>query len=300
MMRVPRFPIRRCLLIGAALTLFATSSAEARTIASTSTNWSGYVAHGSGTDFRYVSAVWTQPTTTCTAGDPTYSAVWVGLGGYNLSSQALEQIGTEADCSASGRAVSTAWYELVPAPSTGIRMTVNPGDVLAGSVTVIGHQVTLTLNDRTRNKRFSKTVTVSTLDVTSADWIVEAPSECNGNGNNCQALPLADFGSETFADAKADTISKRSGSISSNLWGTTAITLAPGGRQYAGYQEAGEGESSPSALLDSGSAFTITYSSATPVVAQPVPGQPPQGQPPIEAQISSSSGARVQPGGARR
>jgi hypothetical protein len=143
----------RSLLLAGALALFAAPPPRPDSSTSTSTNWSGYVAHGSGVHFRYVSALWTQPVATCTAGDPTYSAVWVGLGGYSLSSQALEQIGTEADCSASGRVISTAWYELVPAPSRGIRMTVDPGDVMAGSVTVVGHRVTLTLVDRTRHKR---------------------------------------------------------------------------------------------------------------------------------------------------
>lgn len=301
MITVSKFLILRCLIVGAALALFAASGAEASTVtsSSTSTNWAGYVAHGSGANFRYVSAVWKQPTATCTPGNPTYSAFWVGLGGYSLNSQALEQIGTEVDCSPSGRAVSTAWYELVPAPSTGIRMIVNQGDVLAGSVTVIGHRVTLTLSDRTRDKKFSKTLTVPSVDVTSADWIVEAPSECNGNGNNCQALPLADFGAATFTHAKADTISKRIGSISSNLWDTAVITLAPGGHQYASYQDAAGGEATPSPLESSGGAFSVAYSTVTPVIGQPQPGQPP-GQPPTEAKLSSRAGAEVQPGGVRR
>ena len=42
-------------------------------------------------------------------------AIWVGLGGYSLTSGELEQIGTEADCDAHGRASYYVWYELVPA-----------------------------------------------------------------------------------------------------------------------------------------------------------------------------------------
>jgi hypothetical protein len=283
----------RSILVATALALFAAPGAEAETSTSTSTNWSGYVAHRSGVNFRHLSALWTQPTATCTAGDPTYSAVWVGLGGYSLKSQALEQIGTEADCTASGSVVSTAWYELVPAPSRGIRMTVHPGDVMHGMVTVVGHKVTLDLTDRTRHKSFSKTVTDSTLDVTSADWIVEAPSECNGNGTLCQALPLADFGSETFAEAEAETKNAVPSAISSWRWDTTEITLAPGGREYAGYETTGEGESSPSILADSGSSFMLTYSAVT-----PPPVQEPE-SPPYEAQ-RALGGGRLQPGGTRR
>ena len=39
------------------------------------------------------------------AGRESYSAVWVGLGGYSENASALEQIGTDADCSRSGAAV---------------------------------------------------------------------------------------------------------------------------------------------------------------------------------------------------
>lgn len=280
----------RCVLLAATLGLFAASGASAATTTSTSTNWSGYVAHGNGAVFRSVAALWTQPTVNCTASPATYSAVWVGLGGYNLNSQALEQIGTEADCNGSGRQVSSAWYELVPAPSLGIRMVVHPGDVMAGRVTVIGHVVTLSLVDRTRHKSYVKTVVPSSVDVSSADWIVEAPSQCNGDGSQCQSLPLADFGSESFARAKAVTKSGRSGTIASRLWLTNAITLVPGGTgpQYTSFSGAIAGESSPSILSSSGSSFRLTYS---PVSPQPVATTP--------AYSGVSSAARLQPGGKR-
>jgi hypothetical protein len=301
-MSVSRSIIFRSLLLAAALALFAVPGAWADTTTSTSTNWSGYVAHGNGANFRTVTALWTQPKANCTADPTTYSAVWVGLGGYSLSSQALEQIGTEADCNAAGREVSNAWYELVPAASTGIRMRVNPGDVMAGRVTVLGHLVTLALSDRTRHKSFTKTMTVSSLDVTSADWIVEAPSQCDGNGNQCQSLPLADFGSETFARARAVTKSGKSGSIVSSLWRTNAITLVPGGTgpQYTSYSNATQGQSAPSILSASGTSFKLTY---TPVTPQPVTPQPvTPAQPAFGAKIASSARlpARLQPGGPRR
>jgi hypothetical protein len=280
------------------MALFGAPVAQADSGTSTSTNWSGYVAHGDGAKFSYIAGLWTQPSATCTPGSPTYSAVWVGIGGYSLSSKALEQIGTETDCTASGRVVSSAWYELVPAASQGIRMTVNPGDTIAGRVTVANHQVTLTLSDRTRHRSFSKKVTDPTIDVTSADWIVEAPSECSGSGNNCQALPLADFGSETFARARAATRRGQSGPITSRHWRTTAITLAPGGRQYIGYTGASPGESSPSPLLDAGSSFKLTYTPVTP--PSPTPVTPPATQPTISAGPRTTSTVVVQPGGARR
>jgi len=271
----------KSLLVAGALALLGAPVAAASTSPSTSTNWSGYVAHG--VHFRRVSALWTQPAATCTLGERGFSAAWVGLGGYNLSSKALEQIGTEADCSASGKEVSTAWFELVPAPSRRIGMIVHPSDVMAGRVTVVGDQVTLVLQDRTRDKTFIKQVTDSALDVTSADWIVEAPSECGGNGFQCEPLSLADFGSETFARARAETATGKYGPISSRLWSTAMITLTPAasGRRFASNGGSSEGKSAPSALTHAGTSFKLTYTPITPV-APPVT-DPPQPANPVSS-----------------
>jgi hypothetical protein len=254
----------------------------------TSSNWAGYAAHKNGVTFRDVTASWRQPKAICTAGYPTYSAMWVGLGGNDLNANALEQIGTELDCSASGTVLSSAWYEFVPAPSAGIAMTVRPGDLMSGAVTVIGHRVTLSLTNRTRHKTFSKTVSESAIDVTSAEWIVEAPSECFNN-NRCQTLPLADFGSAHFSGASAQTASRQTGSISSRLWGTTKITLVPGGRSYIAYGTAAQ--ATPSPLQNSGTTFEVAYSQTT---LNP-------GPPPFYSKNASAARApsAIQPGGRR-
>ena len=97
-----------------AATLCAAPAALAKT--TTNSNWAGYAVHYPGVSFRQVSGTWKQPNATCVPGQSTYSAVWVGIGGYKPTSHALEQIGTEADCNAAGNTVVSAWYELVPAP----------------------------------------------------------------------------------------------------------------------------------------------------------------------------------------
>ena len=97
-----------------------------------SSNWAGYAVHKPGVSFHTVSGTWRQPDAKCTPGAQTYSAFWVGLGGFSLNAPALEQTGTEVDCSISGKVVSTAWYELVPAASMPIRLTVQPGRSDAG------------------------------------------------------------------------------------------------------------------------------------------------------------------------
>jgi hypothetical protein len=229
-----------------------------------SSNWAGYAIHKSGVTFRKVAGSWTQPSATCTPGKRTFSSVWVGLGGYSERSNALEQIGTETDCSASGRVVLSAWYELVPAPSRTIRMTVKPGDRLRASVDVTGDEVRLQLVDLTRHRSFTRTVGDSTLDLTSAEWIVEAPSECAGS-YSCQTLPLADFGSATFSGARTVTTTGYASGIASRKWVTTRITLAGGGQhRFIGNQSGAAGAvATPSALLGDDNSFTVTYGGST-------------------------------------
>jgi hypothetical protein len=222
-----------------------------------STNWAGYAAHGSS--YRSVQGAWIQPSAQCTRGVQTYSSYWVGLGGYSASSQALEQIGTEVDCSAGGRVMSSAWYELVPAPSMPIRLTVNPGDVMQAGVSVSGNAVTVVLNDVTRRQSFRKTLRASVLDLSSAEWIVEAPSECV-SANSCQTLTLANFGSATFNGSAAQSTGGRTGVISS--WQATKINLRPSGRRFVVNTPSGPaiGIATPGGLLSGGAGFRVGYS----------------------------------------
>jgi hypothetical protein len=168
---------------------------------------------------------------------------------------------------------------------------------MAGHVTVVGNKVTLVLTDRTRHKTFTKKFTDYVLDVTSADWILEAPSECGGNGFQCQPLALADFGSETFAQAGAETASGHTGAISSPRWRTSVITLSPsnGGRVYAGNQPTTVGQSTPSSLMHSGTSFTLTYAPITAVTGQPTPTYGTR----AASAARARSTAAIQPGGTR-
>jgi hypothetical protein len=226
---------------------------------SQSSNWAGYAVHRPGVDFSRVVGAWKQPAAVCIPGNLSYSAVWVGLGGYSVTSPALEQIGTEMDCSASGRAVSSAWYELVPAASQTISFSVHAGDEIVATVTVVGHKVQLILADQTRHRVFSKTVRASVIDVSSAEWIVEAPSECFSN-TSCQTLPLADFGSTRFNLATAQSTVGHDGSINDRAWRSTRISLAPTGQHFIVYRGRGvTGSASPSSLDHRGKSFTVTY-----------------------------------------
>jgi hypothetical protein len=273
------------LLFGIAMALIAPCTALADS--SLSTNWAGYAVHRGGVSFRNVSATWKQPTADCNTPYATYEATWVGIGGYNRNSNALEQIGTELDCNGSGGARSAAWYEVVPAPSRRIGMTIRPGDTISATVTVVGRRrVTLKIADRTRHESFSRQLTVSTVDVRSAEWIVEAPSGCFSD-NSCRTLPLTNFGTESFTAASATTAKGRHGSITSSLWGRSKITLAPRGATFISSGSAGR--AAPSALAQSGSSFLVTYGQATAAAARAV----------FAAPAATGAGA-FDPGGRRR
>jgi hypothetical protein len=273
------------LVSGALLALVAAPAALADS--TQSSNWAGYAVHHSGVHFRKVIGTWRQPTAVCDGSAPAYSSVWVGIGGFNLNAQALEQIGSEADCSATGQVVSSAWYELVPAPSRAIHMRVDPGDRLSASVIVNGHQTTLTLRDLTRRTSFTRKVHVKTVDVSSAEWIVEAPSQCS-TPSSCQTLNLANFGTAAFTSAKATNLSGHTGSISDRHWGVTRITLAAGQRQFISGPSNGA-QAAPTPLTAGGSAFSVTYQGAPTTTTSNRTRQ---------ARISAAR--RLRPGGTRR
>jgi hypothetical protein len=209
---------------GAALALGALTAGPALA-ASASTNWAGYVAAPLARDahFKRVLGTWREPIATCEPGHETYSAVWVGLGGYNESSRALEQVGTDADCTRSGRAAYSSWYELLPAEPVNLRLRVHPGDSMAAAVTVAGRYVTLTIRDLTTGSHLTTTRRASVLDTGTAEWIVEAPSACPG-GQVCQVLALTNFGTVTFSSANA-TLGSHAGPVTDAAWRSLALEL---------------------------------------------------------------------------
>jgi Peptidase A4 family len=267
---------RISILAGLAAALLSAPAADAAT--TTSSNWAGYAVSKPGVKFRRVAATWVVPTATCSAtGRRRYSAAWLGLGGYHTSSSALEQIGTEADCTAKGTPSYAVWYELVPSGPVDVDLTITPGDTVSASVTVSGNTVKLYLANRTRGTVFSKQMTAKHVDTTSAEWIVEAPSACYGN--QCETLPLANFGTTTFAGARVTSATGHQGAISDPAWHATSIALRSNGRHAFGpgrfaADDAAAG-ASPGDLTATGDGFAVTYAQAAATQAQPDPYGPP-------------------------
>jgi peptidase A4-like protein len=209
------------------------------------------------TTFTSVSGSWLQPAVSCTKGKATYSAFWVGLGGFSPASQALEQIGTQATCTAAGKAKYSMWYELVPAPSVTIRFKVFPRNALTASVKVNGTQVTLQIRNLTRKTNFTKTLTMAAPDVSSAEWIAEAPTGCNASG--CVQLPLAKFSTLTFTKASATTSDGHTGTISDASWSPTVIDLENSVNDPFATETSG---AVPSPLSTNGASFAVAWQPA--------------------------------------
>ncbi len=264
-------------VIALAVALFCAPGALASTSTADSVNWAGYAVHGKGVTYRTVRGSWRQPSVTCTRGTSTYSSYWVGIGGYSETSQALDQIGTEIDCNGSGQVRSTAWYELVPAGAVELQLVVHPGDLMNATVTVNGRSVSVSLHDVTRKQAFTKTLTASQIDVTSAEWIVEAPSECIGQA--CQTLLLANFGSAAFTGATATSSTRHTGGINDPAWQTTKIRLLPDGhRFFAGNNGTSLlGVATPSGIGTDDHSFTVSYAD----VSAPTESQ-------VQARVSSA------------
>ena len=226
----------------------------------TSSNWAGYAVSRSGTRFHKVTGSWVQPAATCAPGRRAFSAYWLGLGGFHRSSRALEQIGTEADCSSRGRPFYLAWYEIVPAAPVTIPMTVRPGDSMSASVTVRGRSTTVRLVDVTRGRQFVAHLRASRVDVASAEWVVEAPSACARA--RCRTLPLANFGSAGFSQTLATTTGGHRGTITDTAWTATAIALRADARGSLGGRFVSDSDANgatPGDPTPAGDGFTVTY-----------------------------------------
>ena len=233
-----------------------------------SSNWAGWVATavprsaGVARHFTTIAGSWVQPSATCSPHTTTFAAFWVGLGGYSQRSQALEQIGSEADCSSHGQIFYYAWYEFVPRPPITIqRLRITPGDAISASVHVSSGNVTVSLTDRTTGAHFSRRVVMRSPppDTSAAEWIAEAPSNCEGN-NRCRPLRLTNFGQIGFTAASATSIGtagRHTGTINDPAWDYGAIVLSSNGS--SNYSTNEKSYAQPSMLSPGGTAFTVNY-----------------------------------------
>jgi hypothetical protein len=232
-----------------------------------STNWGGYtlLAPDAVTPLAFsdATATWVEPKATCTVGRADSAAFWVGLGGYSDTSAALEQLGTATQCDgSSAKATHGAWWEVIPAPAFPIAMKVAAGDTMNAAVLVKGQTITFSLKNLTRHTRFSKVINArQALDVTSAEWIAEAPSRCS-SGGRCSVVPLTNFGTVTFQNA-ALIANDHPGTLVDPTWLPTPIELitdTKGNALFGSSDVLGPGVGAvPGGLSADGRSFSVSW-----------------------------------------
>jgi hypothetical protein len=228
---------------------------------SVSANWSGYAlqdATAAGLQFTSVTGTWTVPVATCDPSSNGSAAFWVGLGGSSETATGLEQTGTGSDCN-NGVAKYYAWYEILPAASVTVPLKVKPGDQITTSVNVNGTNVLVQIKNRTRKTSFTKSLTVVAPDLSSAEWIAEAPSACSNTGR-CTVLPLANFGTVNFSRA-ATIASSHPGTITDPTWASQAISLVPqsSNRFFASRDSSSTAGATPGVLSADGRSFPVSW-----------------------------------------
>jgi len=256
------------LILAGVIAALAASSATASTrrftgkdgTQSVSANWSGYTlqdANDAGLEFTSVTGTWRVPTTTCDSGADASAAFWVGLGGSSDSASGLEQTGTGVDCT-NGTPRYYAWYEILPASAIEVPLKVKPGDQITTSVNVNGTTVLVQIKNRTRKTSFTKALQVAEPDLSSAEWIAEAPSNCDPGGR-CTVLPLANFGSVNFTRA-ATIATSHPGTITDPTWANVAITLIPEtARFFAARSSSSTAGATPGVLSADGRSFAVSW-----------------------------------------
>ncbi len=205
-----------------------------------SNNWAGYVATG-GT-FTSVSGSWIVPqvNTTGTASDVT----WVGIGG--TTSRDLIQTGTRAIVDNNGQVSYQAWYEMLPANSRKIPLTINAGDSITASIVQQStNQWAISLHDTTTGQNYKTNVTYAS-SLSSAEWIEEMPVLGR------YFVPLDNFGSVQFS------------ALSTVKDGTVQTPAQANAQSIVMINYRGQALAQPSALGNDGASFTVTRTASTP------------------------------------
>jgi hypothetical protein len=164
-----------------------------------STTWSGY-AVSAASAFTEATGGWTQPIATCKSTGRTYAAFWVGIDGY--SSNSVEQLGTDSDCTSRTHPSYYAWWEMYPAGSVSLSTSTYPvraGDTLTATVKRSGASYALSLKS-SEGWTFATTQSASNAN-SSAEWVAESPELCSYFA--CSNARLTNFGAVTFANSEA-------------------------------------------------------------------------------------------------
>jgi len=149
--------------------------------------WAGYQVQGG--PFNGVSATFNAPRpmsnqpsicksgVTGTVSPKCDEAIWAGIGGATSNSNSIIQAGiAERPIVGTRAARLRAWYELYPAPSFNVNLSVHQGNRISVNIykTVTPNLWMIRITNDTTGQTFS-TLQSYTGSVSSAEWIVEAP-----------------------------------------------------------------------------------------------------------------------------
>jgi len=159
-----------------------------------SSNWSGYVAGGG--PYTVVKGTFTVPSPAARAPGDGQVSEWVGVDGASDSDTALIQAGVaeSADPQSPGGVSVQPWWEILPASETNIpTVSVNTGDRVTVTIWQLsGTSWEINLTDDTNGQSYTTPPEQFTGTGSSAEWIVEAPAQCQSQ-YQCQLTALAPY-----------------------------------------------------------------------------------------------------------
>jgi hypothetical protein len=214
------------------------SDASVPVATSQSSNWSGYAAMGG--PYTVVKGSFTVPSLSAGAFGNEQTAEWIGLDGISTDDPSLIQAGVDEfpDPSNPATVDVQAWWEILPATVTDIAsVNVQAGDQVTVTIwEVSGTTWEINLTDDTDNQSFTTPPEQYSGPGSSAEWIVEATTECR---SRCRTVALAPYSPPVVFNGLGMT-----GPQATSL---EAITMVQGLGEV----------STPSALGTAG--FTVTY-----------------------------------------
>jgi hypothetical protein len=157
-----------------------------------SSNWSGYSSVGG--PYTVVKGTFTVPAPVAGTSPRAQVAEWVGVDGTSASDPSLIQAGVDeqADPYSPGGLDVAPWWEILPATATPITtVPVSVGDKVTVTIwQVSGTTWEINLVDDTTGKSFTTLPEKYTGPGSTAEWVVEATSECRFQ---CRTAPLAPY-----------------------------------------------------------------------------------------------------------
>ena len=201
-----------------------------------SSNWSGYAL--SGGPFTSASGTFNVPSATGSGANQMDASEWVGIDGWGPNASSIIQAGIDESYVPSLGVVTFAWYELYPAPSFPVPLSIAAGDQVTVAISEVSPGLwDLLVQDLTNAQSFNAEFNYSGPD-TTAEWIVEAPFSTLTNS----VIPLAQFAPVTFTNLAATPTGQPA----------TRFVMIQGGQQV----------STPSPLSANG--FTVGYGGVAP------------------------------------